>query len=116
MTTCPAGRNYETPHLPTAVTTGDLTRLACLWPQQELCGRRPAKVDPFAWACREPNLDSFLLFVWLKQLPNVPSFCEAVVQQQMFVDEEAAAAKSQKSIADCLAIQIPAVRTALAQM
>ena len=25
----------------------DLTKLACLWSQQELCGRRPAKFDPF---------------------------------------------------------------------
>ena len=29
--------------------TDDLTRLACLWSQQELCGRRPAGVDPFTW-------------------------------------------------------------------
>ena len=76
---------------PTAVTAGDLTRLACLWSQQELCGRRPVKVDPFAWACKEANLDSFLLFVRLKQLPKVPSFCEAVVQQQRIVNVSIAA-------------------------
>ena len=36
-----------------ATAQGDLTRLACLWSQQELCGRRPAKYDPFKWACKE---------------------------------------------------------------
>ena len=51
---------------------GDLTRLACLWSQQELCGRRPKGVDPFEWVCHGPNVDSFLLFVKLKQLPMVP--------------------------------------------
>ena len=30
----------------------DITKLACLWSQQELCGRRPAKCDPFEWACQ----------------------------------------------------------------
>ena len=84
VTTCPAGlessRNAlsgvvesddKGAHQPVAATAGDLTRLACLWSQQELCGRRPAKIDPFTWACREPNLDSFLLYVRLKQLPKV---------------------------------------------
>ena len=32
---------------PIVATTGSLTRLACLWAEQELCGRRPAKIDPF---------------------------------------------------------------------
>ena len=94
---------------PIAATTGDLTRLACLWAEQELCGRRPAKVDPFAWACREHNLDSFLLLVRLKQLPKVPTFHDAVVQQQQVIDEEAAVAKCQNGLADRLAIQLPNV-------
>ena len=41
---------------PTVACSSDLTRLACLWLQQEMCGRRPAKIDPFAWACHGPQL------------------------------------------------------------
>jgi len=91
----------------------DLTRLANLWSQQELCGRRPAKVDPFVWACHEPNIDSFMLFVRLKQLPKVPTFREAVVQQRQAMDEEAVAAKSQRGLADRLTIQPPAASKAV---
>lgn len=86
---------------------GDLTRLACLWSQQELCGRRPAKVDPFAWACHEPNIDSFLLSVKLKQLPKAPSFREAVEQQRRTREEEAVVAKNRPTFADRLSIQLP---------
>ena len=107
MTTSPAGQGHNTLHQPIVVTTGDLTRLACLWSQQELCGRRPAKVDPFAWACHEPNIDSFLLFVKLKQLPKVPSFREAVEQQRQAREEEAVAAKNRLTFADRLSIQLP---------
>ena len=74
-----------------ATEKGDLTRLACLWSQQELCGRRPAKYDPFKWACRERNVDSFLLYVRLKRLPKVPTFAEAVAQQRQVTDDEAKA-------------------------
>ena len=108
VTTCPAG-NHNQPQRLVAATTSELTRLACLWSQQELCGRRPAKVDPFAWACHGTNLDSFLLFVRLKQLPKVPTFREAVVQQQKVFDEEAGAVTHRKEIADHLVIQLPAV-------
>ena len=100
------GCRFRRPPQPIAATTGDLTRLACLWSQQELCGRRPAKVDPFAWACHEPNIDSFMLFVRLKQLPKVPTFCEAVVQQRQAMDEEAVAVKSQRGLVDRLTIQL----------
>ena len=82
---------------PIAATTGDLTRLACLWSQQELCVRRLAKVDPFAWACHEHNIDSFLLYVKLKQLPKVPTFREAVEQQRQAREEEALAARSRRT-------------------
>lgn len=99
---------------PVAATAGDLARLACLWSEQELCGRRPAKVDPFAWACHEPNLDSFMLFVRLKQLPKVPTFCEAVILQQQVVDEEATAAKSLKALANRLTVQLPTANRAAA--
>ena len=85
---------------PIAATAGDLTRLACLWLQQELCGRRPAKVDPFTWACHAPNVDSFLLFVRLKQLPKVPTFRQAVVQHQQATDEEAAASGRERGHAE----------------
>ena len=98
---------------PIAATTGDLTRLACLWSQQELCGRRPAKVDPFAWACHEPNVDSFLLYVKLKQLPKVHTFREAVEQQPRAREEEALAAQSRRTIADRLAIQLPVANKAV---
>ena len=100
----------DRPQLATA-TASDLTRLACLWAEQELCGRRPAKCDPFAWACREKNLDSFLLFVRLKQLPKVPTFADAVVQQRRVVEEEAVAAGNQRGLADRLIVQLPTAST-----
>ena len=76
----------------------DLTRLACLWSQQELCGRRLAKIDPFEWACHEPNVDSFLLFARFKRLPKVPTFAQAVMQQrQAIVDQARTATRDQRS-------------------
>ena len=74
-----------------ATKEGDLTRLACLWSQQELCGRRPAKYDPLKWACKGRNVDSFLLYVRLKRLPKVPTFADAVAQQRQVTDDEAKA-------------------------
>ena len=125
VTTCPAGsegdrialsgaveNDDKAAHQPVAATAGDFTRLACLWSEQELCGRRPVKVDLFAWACHEPNLDSFLLFVKLKQLPKVPTFCEAVIQQQHVVNEEAAVAKSVNGLANRLTVQLLAAKRA----
>ena len=62
----------------------------------------------FAWACHGPNLDSFMLFVKLKQLPKVPTFSDAVVQQQRVIDEEAAAAaRSKVDLASRLTIKLP---------
>ena len=77
----------------------DLTKLACLWSQQELCGRRPAKIDPFEWACQENNVDSFMLFTRLKRLPKVPTFAQAVMQQRQVVDDEAREAERRRSTA-----------------
>ena len=88
--------NVATP--PTAASDDDLTRLACLWSQQELCGRRPVKMDPFAWACHEPNVDSFLLFVRPKRLPNVPTSVQAVMQQRQAMDEEADNARDGRGV------------------
>ena len=70
-------------------------------------------MDPFTWACHEPNIDSFMLFVRLKQLPKVPTFCEAVAQQRRIVEEEAAATASQRALADRLTIQLPVASTAV---
>ena len=75
----------------------DLTKLACLWSQEELCGRRPAKIDPFEWACHENNIDSFMLFTRLKRLPKVPTFAQAVMQQRQVVDDEAREAERRRS-------------------
>ena len=75
----------------------DHTKLACLWSQQELCGRRPAKFDPFEWACQEGNTDSFLLFTRLKRLPRVPTFAQAVVQQRQVIEDEAKEAELRRS-------------------
>ena len=100
----------DRPQLATA-TASDLTCLACLWAEQELCGRRPAKCDPFAWACREKNQDSFLLFVRLKQLPKVPTFADAVVQQRRVVEEKAVAVGNQRGHADRLIVQLPTAST-----
>ena len=44
------------------------------------------------------------LNVRLKQLPRVPSFCEAVIQQQRAIEDEAEAAKKSQNLADRLAI------------
>ena len=67
---------------------------------------------PFTWACREPNLNSFLLFVRLKQLPRVPTFSEAVAQQRQAFDTEAAAAKSQRELAERITIKLPVTNNA----
>ena len=75
----------------------DITRLACLWSQQELCGRRPAKCDPFEWACQEGNIDSFVLFARLKRLPRVPTFAQAVMQQRQAIEDEVSEAEIRKS-------------------
>ena len=64
-------------------------KLACLWSQLELCGRRPAKIDPVKWACKKKNFDSFSLFARLKRLPKVPTFAEAVMQQRLIYDDTA---------------------------
>ena len=70
-----------------------------MWSQQELCGRRPAKIDPFEWACQGRNVDSFLLFTRLKRLPKVPTFAQAVVQQRRVTEEEAKEAKWRQNAA-----------------
>ena len=75
----------------------DLTKLACLWAQQELCGRRPVKYDPFEWACKGRNVDSFLLYARLKRLPKVPTVAEAVAQQRQVHDDEARDAEMRRS-------------------
>ena len=56
-----------------------------------------------------PNVDSFLLCVRLKQLPKVPTFKQAVMQQQQATDEEAEASRKGQCLAERIAVQSPVV-------
>ena len=43
--------------------------VAARWLQPNAWG-----MDPFEWACKAENVDSFLRFIRLKKLPRVPTF------------------------------------------